>query len=60
MIETVDELKKAINSNTAAMHFLHANADNGQIKHEEWVASGKQNGVPTTIDIAADVPPVSN
>jgi L-seryl-tRNA(Ser) seleniumtransferase len=60
MIETLDELKKVINSNTAAMHFLHANADNGQIKHEEWVAIGKQYGVPTTIDIAADVPPVSN
>lgn len=60
MIETVEELKAAINPNTAAMHFLHANADSGKIKHEEWVAIGKQNGIPTTIDIAADVPPVSN
>lgn len=60
MIETVEELEKAINKNTAAMHFLHANADNGKIKHEAWVALGKKHGIPTTIDIAADVPPVSN
>lgn len=60
MIETVEELKAAINANTAAMHFLHANADGGKIQHEEWVAIAKQNGIPTTIDIAADVPPVSN
>lgn len=60
MIETREELIKAINPNTAAMHFLHINADNGQIKHEEWVAIGNKYGIPTTIDIAADVPPVSN
>ncbi len=60
MIETVEELKNAINSNTASMHFLHANADSGKIMHEEWVAIAKQNGIPTSIDIAADVPPVSN
>lgn len=60
MIETREELIKAINSNTAAMHFLHINADRGQIQHEEWVEIGKKYGIPTTIDIAADVPPVSN
>ncbi|MBM3444722.1 MAG: aminotransferase class V-fold PLP-dependent enzyme [Bacteroidetes bacterium] len=60
MIETREELIKAINKNTAAMHFLHINADRGQIQHEEWVEIGKKYGIPTTIDIAADVPPVSN
>ena len=60
VVETVEELKKAINKNTAAMHFLHVQSDRGQIQHEEWVAIGKQYGIPTTIDIAADVPPVSN
>lgn len=60
VIETVDELIKAINKNTAAMHFLNISADNGLIKHEEWVAIGKKYGIPTTIDIAADVPPVEN
>jgi len=60
MIETVDELKNAINKNTASMHFLHVQSDKGQIQHEEWVAIGKKYGIPTSIDIAADVPPVSN
>ncbi len=60
MVETLDELIKAINPNTAAMHFLHVQSDKGQIQHEEWVAIGKKYGIPTTIDIAADVPPVSN
>lgn len=60
MIETREELEKAIGPNTAAMHFLHINADRGQIQHEEWVAVGKKHGIPTTIDIAADVPPLEN
>lgn len=59
-IETREELINAINANTAALHFLHINSDRGKIAHEEWVAIGKQYGIPTTIDIAADVPPVSN
>jgi L-seryl-tRNA(Ser) seleniumtransferase len=42
------------------MHFLHVQSDKGKIQHEEWVAIGKKYGIPTTIDIAADVPPVSN
>jgi len=60
MVETVEELKAAINKNTASMHFLHVQSDGGKIKHEEWVAIAKENGIPTSIDIAADVPPVSN
>ncbi len=28
--------------------------------HEEWVELGKKHNIPTSIDIAADVPPVSN
>ena len=60
MIETVEELEKAINSKTASMHYLHINTDQGKIKHEEWVAIGKKHGIPTSIDIAADVPPVEN
>jgi L-seryl-tRNA(Ser) seleniumtransferase len=60
VIETVEELEKAITSNTALMHFLNIQADKGQIQHEQWVAIGKKHGIPTSIDIAADVPPVSN
>ena len=59
-IETVDELEKAINEKTALLHFLNIESDKGKIGHEEWVALGKKHGIPTSIDIAADVPPVSN
>lgn len=60
IVETAEDVAKAVNERTALMHFLHINSDQGQIQHEEWVALGKRFGVPTSIDIAADVPPVSN
>jgi len=60
IIETIEELENAFNGNTALMHFLNIEADKGKILHEEWVAIAKKHGVPTSIDIAADVPPVSN
>jgi L-seryl-tRNA(Ser) seleniumtransferase len=59
-VETADDVAKAVNERTALMHFLHIESDKGKIQHEEWVALGKKHGVPTSIDIAADVPPVSN
>ena len=59
-IETVDELEKAINEKTALLSFINIQADKGKIMHEEWVALGKKHNIPTCIDIAADVPPVSN
>lgn len=59
-VETADDVAKAVNERTALMHFLHIEADKGKIMHEEWVALGKKFDIPTSIDIAADVPPVSN
>ena len=59
-VETAEDVAKAVNERTALMHFLHIESDKGKIQHEEWVALGKKHGVPTSIDIAADVPPVSN
>jgi L-seryl-tRNA(Ser) seleniumtransferase len=59
-IETREELEAAINEHTALLHFLNIEADKGRIMHEEWVAIGKKHKIPTSIDIAADVPPVSN
>jgi L-seryl-tRNA(Ser) seleniumtransferase len=59
-VDTVADVEKAINEKTALMHFLNIEADKGQIKHEEWVALGKKYNIPTSNDIAADVPPVSN
>ncbi len=60
IVETAEDVARAVNERTALMHFLNINADQGKIQHEEWVALGKKYNVPTSIDIAADVPPVSN
>lgn len=60
MIETVEELERAINERTALLSFINIQSDKGKIQHEEWVAIGKKHNIPTLIDIAADVPPVSN
>lgn len=59
-VETAEDVARAVNERTALMHFLHIQSDLGKIQHEEWVALGKKYNVPTSIDIAADVPPVSN
>lgn len=60
VVETMEDLEKAIHSKTALMYFLNESAPHGQIQHQEWVAFAKKNNIPTIIDIAADVPPVEN
>ena len=60
LVETTDELRKAVNEKTACLWFLNREAHVGNIKHEEWLKLGKEFNIPTMIDIAADVPPVEN
>jgi L-seryl-tRNA(Ser) seleniumtransferase len=60
VIETRDELHKAVNANTAMMHFSNFANDQGQIKVEEWVKLAKERNVPSFIDAAADTPPLSH
>ncbi len=59
-VESIADVEKAINEKTALLWFLNIQSDKGSITHEEWVALGKKHNIPTMIDIAADVPPVSN
>ncbi|MEP7108352.1 MAG: selenocysteine synthase [Ferruginibacter sp.] len=59
-VETIADVEKMINENTALLWFLNIQSDKGAITHEQWVALGKKYKIPTMIDIAADVPPVSN
>jgi L-seryl-tRNA(Ser) seleniumtransferase len=59
-IETNQEAENAINDKTAMMWFLNREAPAGKIQHEEWLAIAKKHGLPTMIDLAADVPPVEN
>src|SRR5580693_6023766 len=60
VIETTDELRKAVNPQTAMMHFSNFADSAGQIKVDEWVKLGKELNIPTFIDAAADTPPVSH
>ena len=59
-VETREELRKAVNEKTACLWFLNREAPVGSIKHDEWLSLGNEFGIPTMIDIAADVPPVEN
>jgi uncharacterized pyridoxal phosphate-dependent enzyme len=58
-VETVDDVHKALNERTAAMHFLNLNDPDGQIKREEWVKLAHAANVPAFLDAAADTPPKS-
>ncbi|MCE6989464.1 aminotransferase class V-fold PLP-dependent enzyme [Dyadobacter sp. CY323] len=60
LVETAEELQKAINEKTALLWFLNIQSDKGQINHQQWIEIAKKNGIPTMIDMAADVPPVEN
>ena len=60
VIQTRDELKRAINPQTAMMHFSNFANAQGQIKVDEWVKVAHENNIPAFIDAAADTPPVSN
>lgn len=59
-IETVDELRAAVNERTAMMHFTNFANAAGQIKVDEWVKLAKQYNIPCMNDAAADTPPVSH
>jgi uncharacterized pyridoxal phosphate-dependent enzyme len=59
-IETVDELRAAVNDRTAMMHFTNFANAAGQIKVDEWVRLAKQFNLPCMNDAAADTPPVSH
>ncbi len=53
-------MERAINPQTAMMHFSNFANDEGQIKVEEWLKLAKDHNIPTFIDAAADTPPVSH
>ena len=59
-VESVDDVEKAVNENTAMMWFLNYAGPDGKIKDKEWVELAKKNNIPTMIDMAADATPVEN
>jgi L-seryl-tRNA(Ser) seleniumtransferase len=60
VIETVDQLRAAVNERTAMMHFSNFANAAGKIKVDEWVRLAKQYKIPCMNDAAADTPPVSH
>ena len=60
VIESHDDLRKAVNEKTAMMHFSNFANAAGQIKVDEWAKLGKEYNIPTFIDAAADTPPTSH
>jgi len=60
VVETPEELKKAVNPQTAMMHFSNFANAAGQIKVDEWVKLAHEYQIPAFIDAAADTPPVSH
>jgi uncharacterized pyridoxal phosphate-dependent enzyme len=59
-VESVEDLRAAVNDRTAMMHFTNFANGAGQIKVDEWVKLAKQYNVPCMNDAAADTPPVSH
>lgn len=59
-VDSVGDLEAAINERTGMLFFLNHAERDGAIGHEEFVRVGKQRGVPTLNDVAADVPPADN
>jgi uncharacterized pyridoxal phosphate-dependent enzyme len=60
VVETTEDVKKAIGPQSAMMHFSNFANDEGQIKVEQWVKLAHENQIPAFIDAAADTPPVSH
>jgi L-seryl-tRNA(Ser) seleniumtransferase len=59
-VETPEDVDRAVNENTASMHFLGSALNSGKIDYEGWLALARKHNLPATIDIAANIPPVSN
>jgi uncharacterized pyridoxal phosphate-dependent enzyme len=59
-VETRAELVRAINDRTAMLFFLNRHDPLGKIKRAEWIGIGKEWGIPTFCDAAADIPPVEH
>lgn len=56
-VETPEELRAAINERTAMLFFMNKADPFGKVRRDEWVAIGRQRGIPTFLDAAADTPP---
>lgn len=59
-VETAADVARAVNEKTASMHFLGSAATSGKISDEQWIQLARKYHLPASIDIAANIPPVTN
>jgi L-seryl-tRNA(Ser) seleniumtransferase len=59
-VESQSEMRSAINERTAMLFYLNHANDRSPMTRDEVAALGRQTGVPTLIDAAADLPPAKN
>ena len=59
-VDTIEQTKAAINSNTAMLYWTHIFEPKGKITRKEFLAAGKAAGVPVFNDAAAELPPAEN
>jgi len=59
-VETLDDLHRAIGPQTAMLYFTNIFEPKGQIKRADFIAAGKQAGIPVFNDAAAELPPATN
>jgi len=54
----LDEYKAAFGPNTIQAHYL--NSYPSQVSHEDWLSVAHSHGIPCSVDVAAEIPPISN
>ncbi len=59
-VETLADLDEAINDRTIMLFFLNCADPLGQIARGDWLRVGKERGIVTFLDAAADVPPADH
>lgn len=59
-VETLDELRKAVGPKTAMLFYVHISEPKGRISRKDFLAVGKEAGVPVFNDAAAELPPHEN
>ncbi|HZE96720.1 MAG TPA: aminotransferase class V-fold PLP-dependent enzyme [Planctomycetota bacterium] len=59
-VGTLADAERAVTERTAMLLYFNVHGPEGPIKVEEFAALAKKREVPSLIDAAADIPPVSN
>ena len=59
-VGTAEELRRAINQNTAMLFWVNIYEPKGKISAKEFLEAGRRAGIPVFNDAAAELPPAEN